>query len=218
MSWRRRPRSLPSSLATRSTWKCPHWPPCAAARRAYLRLDTPRHQNLAHARSQPAIGLAAARTVGWPPHVPRAGLALRSLGLLTLSRLSSQDRSVRLDCHARAPLRFDVPGSSPRRYWPQSNCSRQLDNRAPGLVHQLDRWSACRWRSAPASAQTAPGAVRSAAATALAIIGLDYGQSRFPCAFLVVRLHLAVLLSRVSWLANPILSDSPGKPPPSTFN
>src|SRR3954471_18108535 len=169
-----------------------------------------RHQNLAHACSQPAIALqllvkgngyfTPAPPTRAPPRLVNFEPPLQQANLSTLAAVPEHLSTVT----SWALVSRDTAGRQ---------LQQQLDHRTPGLVHhRLDGLLAARNQIEHRCKQL--GALRKVGQQPVVIIAPYHGELRFLCCILGSTLHLAVLLSRVSWLANPILSDSPGKPPP----
>src|SRR3954452_22495462 len=214
MSWRRLASLAPFTARDTLDLAMPALAAIAGSTRAYLRVDTPDTRISLIACSQPAIALQLlVKGNGYftpaPPTRAQPRLAhfeppLQQANLSTLAAVPEHLSTVT----SWALVSRDTAGRQ---------LQQQLDHRTPGLVHhRLDRLLAARNQIEHRCKQL--GALRKVGQQPVVIISTYHGELRFLCCILGSTLHLAGLLSRVSWLANPILSDSPGKPPPSTFN
>src|SRR5450432_4140535 len=169
-----------------------------------------RHQNLAHARSQPTIALQLL-VQGNSYFTPTTASAAQP----RLAHLEPPRQQANLSALPAVPEHLSA--LAPRALLSRDTAGRQLQQQlnhcTPRLVHhRLDGLLAGGDQVEHRRKQL--GALCKVGQQPVVIIAPYHGELRFPCCVLGSTLHLAVLLSSVSWSANPILSYSPGKPPP----
>ena len=90
----------------------------------------------------------------------------------------------------------------------------QLNHRTPEPGSSPTRWSACSWRIRSSIGANSSGHCARCISTPSWSSRCTTVSCAFLAAVLVEQFIWRFSFPRVSWLASPILSDSPGKPPP----